>query len=70
MYFHSIHGQCLHVFHDLVDSNTAPLRLVSGIQEASPYPACRVGSFYYYNRALSTTDIQTIFTATRTRFGV
>lgn len=50
--------------------NTAPLRLVSGIQEGSPYPACRVGSFYYYNRALSATEISTMFQATRTRFGV
>lgn len=50
--------------------NTAPLRLVSGIQEGTPYPACRVGSFYYYNRVLSTTDINSIFTTTRTRFGV
>ena len=50
--------------------NTAPLRLVSGIQEGSPYPACRVGSFYYYNRALSAIEISTMFEATRTRFGV
>ena len=50
--------------------NTAPLRLVSGIQEGSPYPACRVGSFYYYNRALSAAEISTMFSFTRTRFGV
>lgn len=50
--------------------NTAPLRLVSGIQEGSPYPACRVGSFYYYNRALSAAEISQMFEATRTRFGV
>jgi hypothetical protein len=50
--------------------NTAPLRLVSGIQEFSPYPACRVGSFYYYNRALSAAEITTMFEGTRTRFGV
>jgi hypothetical protein len=50
--------------------NTAPLRLVSGIQEGSPYPACRVGSFYYYNRALSVAEITSMFEATRTRFGV
>lgn len=50
--------------------NTAPLRLVSGIQEGSPYPACRVGSFYYYNRALSAAEILTMFEATRARFGV
>lgn len=50
--------------------NTAPLRLVSGIQEGSPYPACRVGSFYYYNRALTAAEIQSVFTTTRTRFGV
>jgi len=50
--------------------NTAPLRLVSGIQEGSPYPACRVGSFYYYNRALSAAEISTMFEATRARFGV
>jgi hypothetical protein len=50
--------------------NTAPLRLVSGIQEFSPYPACRVGSFYYYNRALTTEEITTMFESTRTRFGV
>jgi hypothetical protein len=53
-----------------IPSNTAPLRLVSGIQEGSPYPACRVGSFYYYNRALSASEVSTMFTATRTRFGV
>jgi hypothetical protein len=53
-----------------IPSNTAPLRLVSGIQEGSPYPACRVGSFYYYNRALSAAEISTMFEATRTRFGV
>jgi hypothetical protein len=50
--------------------NTAPLRLVSGIQEGSPYPACRVGSFYYYNRALTAAEITAMFEATRTRFGV
>ena len=50
--------------------NTAPLRLVSGIQEGSPYPACRVGSFYYYNRALTAAEISTMFEATRARFGV
>lgn len=50
--------------------NTAPLQLVSGIQEGSPYPACRSGSFYYYNRALSAAEISTMFEATRTRFGV
>jgi hypothetical protein len=53
-----------------IPSNTAPLRLVSGIQEGSPYPACRVGGFYYYNRALSAAEISTMFTATRTRYGV
>ena len=53
-----------------IPSNNAPLRLVSGIQEGSPYPACRVGSFYYYNRALSAAEILTMFNATRTRFGV
>jgi len=53
-----------------IPSNTAPLRLVSGIQEGSPYPACGVGAFYYYNRALSVAEIQTMFTATRTRYGV
>ena len=53
-----------------IPSNTAPLRLVSGIQEGSPYPACRVGSFYYYNRALSAEEISSMFTATRTQFGV
>lgn len=53
-----------------IPSNTAPLRLVSGLQEGSPYPACRVGSFYYYNRALSAAEISTMFEATRTRFGV
>lgn len=53
-----------------IPSNTAPLRLVSGIQEGSPYPACRVGSFYYYNRALSAAEILTMFNATKARFGV
>ena len=53
-----------------IPSNTAPLRLVSGIQEGSPYPACRVGSFYYYNRALSAAEISAMFEATRARFGV
>ena len=50
--------------------NTAPLCLVSGIQEGSPYPACRIGSFYYYNRALSAAEITTMFEGTRGRFGV
>lgn len=53
-----------------IPSNTAPLRLASGIQEGSPYPACQIGSFYYYNRALSAAEITTMFNATRTRFGV
>ena len=53
-----------------IPNNTAPLRLVSGIQEGSPYPACRVGSFYYYNRNLTAAEINTIYTTTRTRFGV
>ena len=53
-----------------IPSNTAPLRLVSGIQEGSPYPACYVGSFYYYNRALTAAEITTMFNNTRTRFGV
>ncbi len=54
----------------LIPSNTAPLRLVSGIQEGSPYPACRVGAFYYYNTALTAAQISAIFTATRARYGV
>jgi hypothetical protein len=53
-----------------ISQNNAPLRLISGIQEGSPYPACRSGSFYYYNRALSAIEISTMFEATRTRFGV
>ena len=53
-----------------IPTNTAHLRVVSGIQEGSPYPACRVGSFYYYNRALSAAEITTLFNATRGRFGV
>jgi hypothetical protein len=53
-----------------IPSNTAPLRLVSGIQEGSPYPACRVGAFYYYNTALTAAQIGDIFTATRARYGV
>jgi len=53
-----------------IPSNTAPLRLVSGIQEGSPYPACRIGSFYYYNRALSAAEITTMFNETKARFGV
>jgi hypothetical protein len=53
-----------------IPSNTAPLRLVSGIQEGSPYPACRVGAFYYYNRALTPAEITAVFTATRARYGV
>ena len=52
-----------------IPTNTAPLRLVSGIQEGSPYPACRLGSFYYYNRALTAAEVSTMFEATRTRFG-
>jgi hypothetical protein len=53
-----------------ISQNNAPLHLISGIQEGSPYPACRSGSFYYYNRALSAIEISTMFEATRTRFGV
>ena len=53
-----------------IPSNNAPLRLVSGIQEGSPYPACRVGSFYYYNRALSAAEITTMFNGTKARFGI
>jgi len=53
-----------------IPSNTAPLRLASGIQEGSPYPACRIGSFYYYNRALTGAEITTMFDATKTRFGL
>jgi hypothetical protein len=53
-----------------IPSNTAPLRLVSGIQEGSPYPACRVGAFYYYNTALTAAQIGDIFTATRARYGI
>ena len=50
--------------------NTAPLRLASGIQEGTPYPACQIGAFYYYNRALSATEISTMFDATRARYGI
>ena len=50
--------------------NTAPIRLASGIQEGSPYPACRIGSFYYYNRALTAAEISTIYNNTKTRFGL
>ncbi len=53
-----------------IPSNTAPLQLMNGIQEGSQYPACQSGSFYYYNRALSAAEIQTMFTATRDRYGV
>ncbi len=50
--------------------NTAPIRLASGIQEGNPYPACRIGSFYYYNRALTAAEITTIYNNTKTRFGL
>jgi hypothetical protein len=53
-----------------IPSNTAPLQLFSGIQEGSPYPPGRIGSFYYYNRSLTAAEITTMFTATRARFGV
>jgi hypothetical protein len=53
-----------------IPSNTAPLRLVSGIQEGSPYPACRVGAFYYYNRALSAAEITTMFNTTKGTYGL
>ncbi len=53
-----------------IPNNNAPLRLISGIQEGTPYPACRIGSFYYYNRALSAAEITSMFEATRGRFGV
>lgn len=53
-----------------IPSNTAPLRLASGIQEGSPYPACRIGAFYYYNRALTASEISTIYNNTKTRFGL
>lgn len=50
--------------------NHAPIRLASGLQEGSPYPACRIGAFYYYNRALSAAEITTIYNSTKTRFGL
>lgn len=53
-----------------IPSNNAPIRLASGIQEGSPYPACRIGSFYYYNRALSAAEITTVYDTTKTRFGL
>ncbi len=53
-----------------IPNNTAPLQLASGIQENSQYPACRIGAFYYYNRALSAAEITTMFTGTRGRYGV
>jgi hypothetical protein len=53
-----------------IPNNNAPLRLASGIQEGTPYPACRIGAFYYYNRALSAAEITTVFTTTQGRFGV
>jgi hypothetical protein len=55
-----------------IPSNNAPLQLVNGIQEGTPnpHPACRVGSFYYYNRALAGSEISTMYGITRTRYGV
>jgi hypothetical protein len=53
-----------------IPSNNAPIRLASGIQEGAPYPACRIGSFYYYNRALSAAEITSIYNTTKTRFGL
>jgi hypothetical protein len=53
-----------------IPSNNAPIRLASGIQEGSPYPACQIGSFYYYNRALSAAEITSIYNTTKTRFGL
>jgi len=53
-----------------IPSNNAPIRLASGIQEGTPYPACRIGAFYYYNRALSVAEITTIYNTTKTRFGL
>jgi hypothetical protein len=53
-----------------IPSNNAPIRLASGIQEGSPYPACYIGTFYYYNRALSAAEITTIYNTTKTRFGL
>ncbi len=53
-----------------IPNNNAPIRLASGIQEGTPYPACRIGSFYYYNRALSAAEITSIYNTTKTRFGL
>jgi hypothetical protein len=53
-----------------IPTNNAPIRLASGIQEGTPYPECRIGSFYYYNRALSAAEITSIYDTTKTRFGL
>ena len=53
-----------------IPNNNAPIRLASGIQEGTLYPACSIGSFYYYNRALSAAEITSIYNTTKTRFGL
>lgn len=53
-----------------IPSNTAPIRLASGIQEAGNLLACTIGAMYYYNRALSPTEIVQNFDATKSYYGI
>jgi hypothetical protein len=53
-----------------IPSNTAPIRLASGIQEGSNLLACTIGAMYYYNRALTPSEIVQNFDATKSYYGV
>lgn len=53
-----------------IPSPTASIQLPRGIQDPGNFAPADVGAFYYYNTALTQTEIIQNFDATRSRYGV
>ncbi len=51
-------------------NSLAPIRFPEGIQGYSSYTSCSIGGVYYYNGVLTSTDITTLYNATKSRYGL
>ncbi len=51
-------------------NSLAPIRFPEGIQGYNSYTTCSIGGVYYYNGVLTSSDITTLYNATKSRYGL
>jgi hypothetical protein len=51
-------------------NSLSPIRFPEGIQGYSSYTSCSIGGVYYYNGVLTSSDITTLYNATKSRYGL